>query len=153
PQQLPESQRPRRRRLSRLLRLVEGGDGVLEAIALDKAHGVEGSAVGVAAQAVDGHDARMLQLAGDLRLQKEARPALRLGGVPRLDLLQGDLAMEFLVTGYENLAQATPSVRPQDAKAGDGSGGTADDLGAGGVGIDLRPLRGDMHQAGQHVAI
>src|SRR5262249_40811505 len=47
-------------------------DGVLESLALDEAHGVEGPAVGVLAQAVYRHDARMLQTAGDLRFADKA---------------------------------------------------------------------------------
>ena len=56
-----------------LPRWHERRDGVLEAVALDEAHGVKRPAVGVAAQAVDRHDTGMLQPAGDLRLQQKAR--------------------------------------------------------------------------------
>ena len=56
--------------------LVKALDGVLEAVAFDEAHGVEGPAVGVLAQAVDGNDAGMLQAAGDLGLQEEAGTAV-----------------------------------------------------------------------------
>jgi hypothetical protein len=95
----------------------------------------------------------MLQLTRDLGLQQEARPALRLAGVAFLDLLEGDLSVEFLVAGHEDLAQAAPGVRPQDAKAGKRAGGIANDLGGGGIGIELRAVRGDMHQAGLHVRV
>src|SRR5262249_61163831 len=127
PQQSTQAQRAHGGRLPCLLRLVEAVDGLLEAITLDETHDVEGPAVGVVAQAVDRHDAGMLQLAGDLGLQEEPRPALRLIGVPRLDLLEGHLAVEFLIAGHEYLAQAAPGVRPQDTKTRNGAGGSADD--------------------------
>src|SRR5262245_66433774 len=56
----------------RRLGVVELADGGLQIVALDEAHGVEGPAVGVAAQAVDRHDAGVLQATGDLRFQQEA---------------------------------------------------------------------------------
>src|SRR5271154_5484524 len=74
------SQRPLTSRQRRLVP-VEMGDGLLEAVALDEAHGVEGPTVAVDAQAVDRHDAGMLKSAGDAGLQQEACPALRLTGV------------------------------------------------------------------------
>jgi len=141
---------------------VESLDRLFQAIPLDEAHGVEGPAVGVAAQTVDRHDAGMLELAGDLGFQQETRAALRLSGVPRLDFLEGDVTVEFLVAGHEHLAQAALGVRTQDAKTGEGTGGTAGDLGAGGtagglgaggVGIELRPVRGDVQEAGLHIPI
>ena len=70
-------QRPHARVAPRPLVGVEGGDRLLEAVALDEPHGVVGPAVGVAAQAVDRDDARVLQPAGDLRLAQEAGAASR----------------------------------------------------------------------------
>jgi len=49
--------------------LVEGGERLLEAVAADEAHGVIGPAVGVGAQAVDRHDAGVLQSASDFGLE------------------------------------------------------------------------------------
>ena len=46
-------------------------DGLLEAVAPDEPHGVVRPAVGVGAQAVDRHDAGVLQPAGDLGLEQE----------------------------------------------------------------------------------
>ena len=46
-------------------------DRLLEAVAADEPHGVVGPAVGVGAQAVDRHDAGVLQPAGDLGLEQE----------------------------------------------------------------------------------
>ena len=60
---------------------VEALDGLLEAVALDEPHGVIGAAVGVGAQAVDRHDARVLQSAGDLGLGDEPLAADRVVGV------------------------------------------------------------------------
>ncbi len=79
---------------------------VLQAVAADEPHRVERPAVGVRAQAVDRHDAGMLQAAGDLRLQQEARPAVGVVGVPLQDLLERHLAVQLLVVGDEDLAQA-----------------------------------------------
>ena len=96
---------------------MEARDGLLEAVALDEPHGVERAAVGVVAQAVDRDDPRVLQPAGDLRLQQEAGPADGVVGVDGLDLLQGHLAVQLPVEGDEDLAQPAPGVRPEDAVA------------------------------------
>jgi hypothetical protein len=98
---------------------VEPADGLLEVVALDEPHGVEGAAVGVAAQAVDRHDARVLQPAGHLRLADEALPAVRVVGVPALDLLERHGADQLLILGHEHLAQATLRVRPKDPVSND----------------------------------
>ena len=42
--------------------------------------------------------------------------ARRVVGVPVLDLLEGDLAVQLLVAGDEDLAQAPLGVRPEDAE-------------------------------------
>src|SRR5207237_585381 len=77
-------------------RVGEAADGGLQALAADEAHGVVRPAVGVAAEAVDGHDARMLQPAGDLALEQEAGPALGVVGVVALDLLERHLTAQLL---------------------------------------------------------
>ena len=71
-EQLAQSERPLRGKAAGDVGLVKAVDGLLQAVASDEAHGVEGASVGVGAQAVDRHDARMLQAAGDLRLAEEA---------------------------------------------------------------------------------
>ena len=55
----------------------------MQALAADEAHGVIRPAVGVGAQAVDGHHARVLQPAGDLRFEDETAAADRVVGVLR----------------------------------------------------------------------
>ena len=60
---------------------VEAGDGVLEALAPDEPHGVEGPAVVVVAQAVDGDDPGVFQPAGDLGLEEEPGLAVEVVGV------------------------------------------------------------------------
>ena len=60
----------------------------------------------------------MLQAAGDLRLEEEPRPAPGVVGVAVLDLLQGDLAVQLLVVGDEDLAQAAALVVAAVAIAG-----------------------------------
>ena len=81
PQQLPERQDPFARGAAGDLGLVKLLDGLLEGLALDEPHGVIRAAVGVAAQAVDRDDARVLQPAGDLGLAHEPRPVFRVVGV------------------------------------------------------------------------
>jgi hypothetical protein len=122
-----------------LQRLVgaEAVDRLPEAIALDEAHGVIRPAVGVVAQAVDRHDARVLQPAGDLGLQQEAGAAGRVVGLLVADLLEGDLAVQFLVEGHEDGAQAAPGVRPQDAEPLAVGGGRADGVGDRAVGVGI----------------
>src|SRR5262249_33107303 len=94
--------------------LMESLDGLLEVVALDEAHGVEGPAVRIRAQAIDRHDAGVLQPAGDLRLQHKAAPAVLAVGVLGADLLEGDLAVQLRTVGGEALARPAPGVRPQD---------------------------------------
>jgi hypothetical protein len=96
---------------------VEVLDDVLEGVAADEAHGVEGAAVGVGAQAVDGDDAGVLQAAGHLGFEQKPRPAVGVVGVAALDLLEGDLAVELAVVGHKHFAEAAAGVRPQDLKA------------------------------------
>ena len=72
---------------------MEAVDGLLEAVAADEPHGVVGAAVGVGAQAIDRDDAGVLQPAGDLGLEQEARAAGRVVGVVVEDLLEGHLAV------------------------------------------------------------
>jgi hypothetical protein len=47
---------------------VKALDGLLETVAADETHGIEGSAVGVVAQTIDRHNAGVFQAAGDFRL-------------------------------------------------------------------------------------
>jgi hypothetical protein len=92
---------------------VEPRDRLLEVVPLDEAHGVKRPAVGVRTEPVDRHDAGVLQAAGYLRLQDEAAAAVGVVGMERLDLLESDLAVQLLVKGDENLAQAPLGMRPQ----------------------------------------
>jgi hypothetical protein len=82
---------------------VEALDGLLEAVALDEAHGVKGPAVGIGAQTVNRYDARMLQPTDDLRLPEEAGPTGWIVGVAILDLLQGDFTVQFFIAGDGDL--------------------------------------------------
>ena len=67
-----QGQRPLAGIAAFLLVLVKLLDGRLEVVAADEPHGVEGAAVVVGAQAVDRHDAGVLEPAGDLGLDDEA---------------------------------------------------------------------------------
>jgi hypothetical protein len=96
---------------------MEALDGLFQAVALNEAHGVEGPAVGILAQAVNRHDPWVLQSPGDFRFEQETLAALRVGRVLALDLLEGNLAMQFFVLGHEHLPQSSFGVQPEDAEA------------------------------------
>ena len=91
-------------------------DGLLEAVATDEPHGVIRPAVAVGPQAVDRHDAGMLQPAGDLGLDEEPLAAGRVVGVMVEDLLERHLAVQLTVQRHEDRAQAAAGMRPQDAE-------------------------------------
>ena len=128
-------------------------DRLLQAVAADEPHGVVGPAVGILAQAVDRHDARVLQAAGDLGLQQEAGPAVGVVGMPGLDLLQRHLAVEFLVAGHGDLSQPAFGMGAEDAEPRAGRGGTADRKGLRGPRIAWGMRGGDVDQRGLHVGI
>ena len=98
-------------------------DGFLEAVPLDEPHGVEGAAIVIAAQAVDRHDPGVLQPAVDLRLRDEAGAELGLVGLVGPDLLEGNLAAEFLVAGAVDASQPALAVETQDAEPRPGAAG------------------------------
>ena len=141
-EQLAQRQGPLPRVAPRDVRLVEVRDGVLEVVPLDEPHGVERPAVGVGAQAVDRDDPRMLQPAGDLGLLHEAGPAVGVVGVSVADLLEGHLAVQLLVAGDVDGAQAAGPVQPQDAEPHAGGGGGAGRAGMRGRGVRVRTLVG-----------
>ena len=95
---------------------VEVLDRLLEAVALDEPHGVVRAAAAVGAQAVDRHDAGVLQPAGDLGLQHEPLAADRVVGVLLEDLLERHLAVQLGVERHEHLAQPAPRMRPEQAE-------------------------------------
>ena len=102
---------------------------------LDEPHGVIGPAVAIVPQAVDRHDARVLQPAGDLGLQQEPLAADPVVGVVVEDLLQRHLAVQLGVQRHEDGAQAAPGMGPQHAEPLAVAGGRADGVGGGAVGI------------------
>ncbi len=93
---------------------MEGGDGLLEAVAADEPHGIVRAAVTVAAQAVHRHDPRVLQTARDLGLEDEPGPAGGVVGVVVEDLLESDLAVQLGVERHEHRAEAPPGVGAED---------------------------------------
>ena len=105
---------------------VEMLDGLLEGVALDEPHGVIGAPAAVGAQAIDRHDARVLQPAGDLGLGDEPLAADGIVGVLLEDLLQRHLAVQLGIQGHEHLAQPAARVRPQHAEPLAIAGGRAD---------------------------
>jgi hypothetical protein len=110
---------------------VEVVDRLLETVAPDEPHGVIGAAFAVGAQAVHGHDAGVLQAAGDLGLDDEPLTTGRIVCVMVLDLLQGDLAVQLGVERHEHGAQAAACVGPQDEESLAVAGGAADGEGFG----------------------
>ena len=72
------------------------------------------------AHAVDWDDSRVLEPAGDLRLQDEPRPALRFVSDAGSDLLQSDLAMYLFIKGEKDFAEAAPAMEVENAVAAAG---------------------------------
>jgi hypothetical protein len=72
---------------------VEAIGDLLQALPFDKPHCVEWPAFDIQAQAVDRHDTRVLQPAGDFGLEQEPRAAGRVVRVLLEDLLQRHLAV------------------------------------------------------------
>jgi hypothetical protein len=73
----------------------------VKAVATDEPHGVKRSPIGISAEGIDGHDARMLEVARDLCFQDKAAPAVVIIGTLALDLLEGDLTTKLLVARDE----------------------------------------------------
>ena len=117
---------------------MEVVDGLLERVAPDEPHGVVGPAVAVGAQAIDRHDARVLQPAGDLGLEQEPLAADRVVGVLVEDLLEGHLAVQLGVERDEDGTQAALGVGPQDAEPLAVGGCRADRVAGGAVGVGRR---------------
>lgn len=95
---------------------IKAIDCFLETVAADEPHGVERPAVRVAAQPIDGHDAGVLQGAGDLGLQHEPRARIGMIGMTVLNLLQGHLPVQFRVLRHVNVTEAALGMRSQDTK-------------------------------------
>ena len=81
-----------------------------------ESHGVVRPAIGKLPQAVDGHDAGMLESTGDLRFAYEASPVLIVVGMSGKDFFEGDLAMQFFVESNRNSAESAPLVQTKDGK-------------------------------------
>ena len=77
---------------------------LLEAVASDKAHRVERSAVGIATETVDRNDVGVLETARDFSFLEEARPAVFIIGVAVLDFFQGDLAVQLLIASDKHFS-------------------------------------------------
>ncbi len=103
-------------------------DRFLEGVAADEPHGVIRPAVGVAAQAVDRNDARVLQSPGDLGLKHEPLPAGRIIGMAVVDLLQRHLAVQLGVQGDEDGAESALGMGAEDAEPLPVGGGRADGI-------------------------
>ena len=64
--------------------LVVTADGVVQRFALDEAHGIKGTTIGVIAGGVNRHNAGMFEAAGDLGLAEKTVATLRIARVQRL---------------------------------------------------------------------
>src|SRR5207253_5092225 len=92
-------------------------DRFLESLPLDKAHGIKGPAVRVLAHRVDRDNAGMFQPAGNLGLAEKAVATLRIAGVQRTQTFQRDLAVQLLILGDVDFAQAALGMKAQDLVA------------------------------------
>ena len=129
---------------------------LLERVAADEPHGVIGAAIAVGAQAVDGHDPRVLQSAGDLGLDQEPLPAGGVVGMVVEDLLERHLAMQLGIQGDEDRAQPAAGVRPQHAEPLAVAGGRADRVTGGAVDVlrtALGRARAELGDGGADVGI
>ena len=81
-------------------------DRDLEVVAADEPHGVIRPAIRIFTLAVDGHDAGMLKVTGDLRLEDKPRPALVVGCDLFLELLERDFTVDLAVARQKDAAQA-----------------------------------------------
>ena len=81
----------------------------------------------------------MLQPAGDLGLEQEPRPADGVVGVLVLDLLEGDLAVQLVVVGDEDLPRPPLAWGRRMRNRWPSRGGRADGVGGGAVGVVVGP--------------
>ncbi len=95
---------------------METIDRLLEAIALDEAHGVVEATIGVGPEPINRDDARVLEPTGDLGLEQKPLAADRIVGVLVEYLLDGDLAMQLAIERDEYRPQPAPGMRPKDPK-------------------------------------
>src|SRR4051794_33589985 len=95
---------------------METLDRILQAVSLDETHRVERPPIRVLAQPIHRHDARMLQAAGDLRFEQEARAAFGVAGVTFLDLLQRHFAVQLFIMGDIDLSQSPLRMWPKYAE-------------------------------------
>ncbi len=116
-------------------------DRLLEAVSLDEPHGVVGPAVGVGSHAIDRHDARMLQSAGDLGLGEEPLAADRVVGMGFEDLLERHLAVQLVIQRHEHLAQPAAGMRSEHPEPQAVAGGDSDGIAGGAVGVDVSLVR------------
>ena len=87
-----------------------------EALSLNEPHRVIRAAIGISAQAVDRHDAGMLEIARDLRLEHEPRSMVLPFGEPGLDLLERHVALQLTVARHPDLADSPLGMRPDQLK-------------------------------------
>ena len=94
-----------------------GSQKLREGLAPDQLHREEWPAVGEGAQLVDRHDARVLELAADLRLLDEAADHLGTAAEVVAEDLDGNVAADVGVAALEHLAHAAAGDLAVDAVA------------------------------------
>jgi len=125
PQQLQQRQGPLTGIAAFPLGSVKLLDGRLEVVAADEPHRVKRAAVVIGPQAVDRHDAGVLEPAGDLGLDDEPSALVLVCSMIELDTLEGDDPMQLLVAGDVDLAESAAVVEADNAEAALGVGGRA----------------------------
>ncbi len=98
-------------------RVVQFGNGLLQAVAAYEPHHIKRSAVVELPQAVDGNDRGMFQATGDFCLHEKSVSTGRFLCVFCLDLLESNFPVQFRVHGDRHLSQSATGMRPQNAKA------------------------------------
>ena len=102
PQQLAQLERPPAGVRFQCRVSVKPLDHLLERVAADEPHGVIRAATGVGAQAIDRHDPRVFQAAGDLGLHHKSRSTDRVIRMMIEDLLDGHFAVELGIDRNED---------------------------------------------------
>ena len=86
---------------------------VLEIVTLDEPHGIERPTIRIGAEAIHGHNAGMLESAGDFRFQHKPAATGVLVRVLPLDLFQRHLSVQLQILRHKYFTEATFRMRAQ----------------------------------------
>ncbi len=101
----------------RSLRLVELDDRITETGPFDETHGIEGTSIFQATEAVNRYDAPMLEAPGHLGFMNEPGLAAGIVGTTCSELLEGHLAVEFRILGDPDLSLTAPAVGREEPES------------------------------------